>query len=390
MWKRNIIKKFNLSFQKQSNFDGLIISDPVSLTIVTGIRMMFLQSMKNYCVYVLWGQKKRTLICPSSLSSSFSNEGWDENIIVYSSCLNPVQTATEILADEIKSEFFGKSILGYEGNQLPQKVFEQLSGMLPSIQFSDSTNFFSKIRQIKNESELSNIKQAAEIIDHGISGAVHHVATNQSKTEKFLTEDIRVHSIERGLNICGYNSVSQAVSGEKSVRLWPNSPVFGVGTETVFHEGEFLRLEMCGMYNNYWANDARTLIKGDLDFEQEAFFLKIANLRKHACASIRPGAIAEDVYFSILKKANELGLDVINEYGFGHGIGLEPVESPYISINDKTELAEDMSLILNISARYIHNEIITSKDTIFITSNGCEVIGWYENWNIPYTTAHTF
>jgi Xaa-Pro aminopeptidase len=390
MWKRNLINKFQTSFAQQSNFDGLIISDPVNLTMITGIRMMFLQTMKNYCVYVLWSHERKVLICPKSLSSSFSNEGWNDNIIVYESCLDPIQKATDILIEEIRYFFRAGSNLGFEGTYLSQKVFDRLTEALPSVHFSDSVNFITDLRQIKNETELNNLKQAAEIVDHGIAGAIHHIATIQSKTEKFLTEDIRVHSLERGLHINGYNAVSQAISGDKSKKLWANPPKFGIGNETEYREGELLRLEMCGMVNNYWANDARTLLKGKLNNVQDEFFAKIADLRSFACSIIRPGIAANDIYTSILNKANELGLDMIKEFGFGHGIGLEPVESPYISASDPTVLAENMSVVLQLSARYIHGEIITSKDTIFITPEGCEIIGWYENWNAPYTTAYTF
>lgn len=390
MWKRNLINKFQTSFEKQSEFDGLIISNPVNLTMMTGIRMMFLQTMKNYCVYVVWSREKKVLICPKTLSSSFANEGWNDNLIVYESCLNPIQKATDILIAEIRDQFDEGTNIGFEGMQLSQKIFSQLTEALPSIRFSDAADFLTNLRQIKNKTELNNLKQAAEIVDHGIAGAIHHIATIQTKSEKFLTEDIRVHSLERGLHISGYNAVSQAISGDKTKKLWANSPKFGIGNETEYREGELLRLEMCGMVNNYWANDARTLLKGKLNNVQDEFFSKIAELRSFACSIIRPGIAAIEIYSSILNKANELGLDMIKEFGFGHGIGLEPVEAPYITASDSTILAENMSLVLQLSAHYIHGEIITSKDTIFITPDGCEIIGWYENWNSPYTTAYTF
>ena len=51
-----------------------------------------------------------------------------------------------------------------------------------------------------------------------------------------------------------------------------------------------------------------------------------------------------------------------------------------------------MVLVLSLGARYTTgvSELYITKDTLVVTEDGCKIIGWYENWDYPYTAAFTF
>ena len=87
-----------------------------------------------------------------------------------------------------------------------------------------------------------------------------------------------------------------------------------------------------------------------------------------------------------------MGLHMAPEFGFGHGIGVTPFEPPFISAADKTVIEKDMVLVLSLGARYHTgvSELYITKDTLIVTENGCKIVGWYENWDYPYTAAYTF
>ena len=65
---------------------------------------------------------------------------------------------------------------------------------------------------------------------------------------------------------------------------------------------------------------------------------------------------------------------------------------PFLSAADHTVLEKDMVLVLSLGARYHTgvSELYITKDTLFITEDGCKIVGWYENWDYPYTAAYTF
>ena len=207
--------------------------------------------------------------------------------------------AVSISAAFITELFDGsKATIGYLGERMHMSLFEKLTARMANYSFVDISESFKHLRQIKSAAERRTIEKAAAYTDHGIAGAVHHVARNVGKNEKFLSEDIRVHSLERGLPVNGYRAVSQAVSEDHATVLWANAPFYAVGRDTGFFEGKFIRLEMAGILDGYWSNDSRMMVKGDMNSSQKAFADKMTELRKYACSIIKPGAVCKDIFYS--------------------------------------------------------------------------------------------
>ena len=393
MSAKNNVNKISKFILANPEIDGIVITDPANLAYATGLNFQGLYTIKTFCVIAFFSGKKRFLACPKVLASAYQNAGWHDSIITYSNCTDSESAAVNISAAFISELFEGtKGSLGYIGDKMTQTLYEKITNRLPDFSFEDITESFIRLREIKSTFERRTLETAASFTDHGIAGAVHHVSRNGDKSEKFLTEDIRVHTMERGMPVNGYRAVSQAVSEDHAAVLWPNAPYYAVGRDSNFFEGKFIRLEMCGMLNGYWSNDSRMMVKGDMNSSQRAFSVKMSELRKFACDQIRPGAVAKDIYEAIRMKAIEMGIHMASEFGYGHGIGVTPMEPPYISASDETVLEKNMVLVLSLGARYTVgvSELYIMKDTLVVTEDGCKIIGWYENWDYPYTAAYTF
>ena len=387
------ITKINKYIQSNPEIDGLVLTDAANLAYATGLNFQGLASHRQDCVIAFFSGTKRFLACPKILASAYQNAGWHDSIITYSACTDSEGAAVSISAAFISELFEGqKGTLGYIGDRMGQTLFEKLLTRLHDFSFIDISDGFSALRQVKTQAELSSLKKAAEFTDHGIAAAIHHISRNGAASEKRLTEDIRIHTLERGMPVNGYRAVSQAVSEDDAAVLWPHAPYYAVGRDGDFFEGKFIRLEMCSMLDGYWANDSRMMVKSEMNSSQKFFAAKMAELRRFACSQIKPGAVTQDIFDAIYTKSIEMGIHIAEQFGFGHGIGVTPMEPPYISAADDTALKKDMVLVLSLAARYTTgvNELYITKDTLFITEDGCKVIGWYENWDYPYTAAYTF
>ncbi len=393
MSAKNNVNKISRFIEANPEIDGIVFTDPANLAYATGLNFQGLYSIKSMCVIAFFSGKKRFLACPKMLAPAYQNAGWHDSIITYSNCCDSESAAVNISAAFISELFEGvKGNLGYIGDRITQTLLEKITARLQDFKFSDISDCITRLREIKTTDECRTLETAAGYTDHGIAGAIHHVSRNGAKSEKFLTEDIRVHCLERGMPVNGYMAVSQAVSEDNAAVLWPNAPYYAVGRDGNFFEGKFIRLEMCGILDGYWSNDSRMMVKGDMNSSQKAFADHMTALRKFACEQIRPGVKAKDIYEAIRMKAIEMGLHMASEFGFGHGIGVEPMEPPFISASDETVLEKNMVLVLSLGARYTVgvSELYITKDTMVVTEDGCRIIGWYENWDYPYTAALTF
>jgi Xaa-Pro aminopeptidase len=357
------------------------------------LNLQLLASQKHHCVIAFLSAEKRFLACPKILATAYQNAGWHDSIITYSCCTDPESAAVSISSAFISELFEGvKGSLGYVGDWMAQTLFEKLVARLHDFSFIDISSDFSHLRQVKIPVEQSSIRKSAEFTDHGIASAIHHISRNGAASEKSLTESIRIHTLECEMPVNGYRAVAQALSEDDAAVLWPHAPFYAVGRDGNFFEGKFIRLEMCAVRDGYWANDSRMMVKSEMNSSQKFFAAKMAELRKFACSQIKPGAVSKDIFAAIHTRAIEMGLHIAPEFGFGHGIGVTPMEAPYISASDTTVLEKDMVLVLSLGARYHTgvSELYLTKDTLFITEDGCKIIGWYENWDYPYTAAYTF
>ena len=393
MSSKNNITKISKFIQSDPNIDGLVITDSADLAYATGMNFQGLANLRHLCVIAFFSDKKRFLACPKTLASAYQNAGWHDSIITYSNSIDTGIAAVKISAAFISELFEGvHGTLGYIGDRMMHSLFEKLLKQLPGFSFADVSESFSRLRQVKSPFELKLLEDAAACTDHGIAGAIHHISRNGASSEKSLTESIRFHTLERGVPVNGYRAVAQAVSEDDAAVLWPHAPYYAIGRDGNFFEGKFIRLEMCAQLKGYWANDSRMMVKSEMNSNQKFFAGKMTELRKFACSQIRPGVAANEVFAAINQKSIEMGVHIAAEYGFGNGIGVTPFEAPYLSASDKTVLEKNMVIVLSIAARYITgaSELYITKDTLFVTDDGCRIVGWYENWDYPYTAAYTF
>lgn len=371
--------------------DGFLLSSPAMLQYFTGIEIPCLESKSNMLVYAIIGAEKSIVVAPSILAPVIFDQGWKGNVFTYSYSAEPTQALMSAVIDAITSMFGSKNVqLLCDGNHIPFYIASALQEKLSGLSLRDYSEEMNCMRAVKNEQELYLLERAAYYADHGIAGAMHHIATGRSRSEKYIAEDVRVHSLERGLHIGGYDAVSQIASGTNSGFLFPEAPHYFIGRDKTFGKGETVRMAMKGRYYGYCADDARILFMDAPDEAQDKTYNGLVELRKLACDKLRPGTKACEVYAALSKKAQELGLNVLSDLGFGHSIGVAYYEEPFIVESDTRAIEENMCFVISLHAKTDEGDILVVNDTVVVGKKETEVIGWYENWDVPYITAFTF
>jgi Xaa-Pro aminopeptidase len=204
----------------------------------------------------------------------------------------------------------------------------------------------------------------------------------------WLSENIRVHCMERDLEVIGGHSVSQGVSGVHAQKYWAVPPFYGIGKGKDMAPGEYVRLEAKYSMKGYWSDGARLLTMGEPTSKQKEAYDALITARQKAVESIRPGVKCSEIFYKmndVLREGKTIQGTI-----YGHGIGVSDFEPPYISKSDNTVLTQGMMIVLEPTIRGPEGEILFAKDTVVVTENGCRVIGWYKNWDNLYVAAYTF
>lgn len=221
------------------------------------------------------------------------------------------------------------------------------------------------LRKTKGTDELGNLREAAKRLDLAYQTAQEHIKLGQSEVE--LCRDVMSDSILRH-GAFEFSRGDTWLSGERTLKIG------GPATDRRFRNGDAVLLDLQSIYNNYWADGARTYVVGKTNEEQEHIFNIILAARKKGETMLRPGVVSKDVYNVVVGEIEKAGYLELFPHHVGHGLGLEVQESPFFIPGSKVRLEEND--VCTLEPGIYHPKIggFRDEDIYIITKDGCEKI----------------
>ena len=370
---------------KNSTFDAVVVTGADNFAYMAGAAIPLLVLYPDSPVIVVWRRRgDPTVIAP---------EEWEETVVMLSS-IKKIHTYSggadafvKAVADTLKAKKSAR--IGVDLLRIPEATLQKLKKLLPETEWASCDGLIRELRSVKTEEELDLLEDAAYRVDHGIFGTQHHVLITSTRSEMSLGEEVRVHCLERGLDVVGAHSVSQGASGPNASKFWPCAPYYGIGHEKKLMEGEYVRIEARYSLDGYWGTGSRLMTQGYPTAEQRRTYGYIVALREAAIQAMKPGAKCSEVYKAMKTAAKELGVKLIEGLALGHGIGVADVEAPYISAKDETKICPGMVLVIRPVVEGSKGELLWSSDTVVVDENGPKIVGWYKDWREAYVANYT-
>jgi len=368
-------------------FDALLVFGSDNVQYLSRLKMPYLQSYSDKITALIWPRiGEPVMVCPARCKDTFRRLSMVKRIIGY---VEGAESPIDTVVKEVKAMVRSNRRIGIDILRTPSVLFENLDQMLTGYELSPCDELLKKLRSLKTHDEMELLQDVAYRADHGIFGAVHHVLVTSHRSEMSLSEEIRVHCMERGLDVVGFNSVSQVASGEHARKFWPLAPNYGIGYDKPLKPGEYVRMEVKASMDGYWSDAARLMTQGETTPQQKDAYNGLVFLRKKAMEYLRPGSRCSDVYRAVKAEAMKRSIKLLDGLVVGHGIGVIDYEPPYLSASDDTELKPGMVLVVDPVIRGPDGEILRSKDTVVVTGDGCRLVGWYKDWREPYIANYT-
>ncbi len=370
---------------KGSTFDVVLVTGADNFAYMAGAAVPFLALYHDSPVAVVWPKRgDPTMIVP---------EEWEETIVTLSSVKKTaaysggMDAFAKAVADALKAK--KKARIGVDLLRIPEATLQQLKKLMPGATWASCDALIRELRAVKTEEELEALEDVAYRVDHGIFGTQHHVLITSTRSEMSLAEEMRVHCLERGLDVVGGQSVSQGASGPNTSKFWPRAPYYGIGHEKKLKEGEYVRMEARYSIDGYWGTGSRLMTQGYPTAEQRETYNGLVAMREAALAAMKPGAKCSDVYKAMKAAAKERGVKLVEGLALGHGIGVADVEAPYLSAKDETRICPGLALVIRPVVEGPKGELLWSSDTVLVEEDGPRVVGWYKDWRAPYTANYT-
>lgn len=244
------------------------------------------------------------------------------------------------------------------------KVFKE---QLHYAELSDSeelSEWLLNMRLVKSPEEISAIENAQVICDKAYERLLGSIRKGMS--ERQIAMLLEFYLAEFGSEGVPFPTV--VLSGENTANphLRPS--------DRQTREGEFLIMEFGATSGGYCAKMSRTVVTGNVDSRMEDAYNAVSCAISDGITALRGGIggkVADSVARSTL---NAWKVDQYSSPSFAHGIGLEPLEAPYLGQKGSTILKADETLAVFCDVRVREKFGVKIGDMVVLTDEGCNVL----------------
>ena len=260
-------------------------------------------------------------------------------------------------------EFFdrdGVKTVGYENETLSCAEFARFSDAFPSYSFVGIGGAIEKLREIKDDGELSDIAHAQDIADAALSHLLSVIKPEMTEIEVAL--ELEFFMRRSGAEGVAFETI--AVSGSAS------SLPHGKPRNVKLQKG-FLTLDFGALYNGYCSDMTRTFSVGHADAEMKKLYATVLRAQSEALAYLKEGADCREAD----RIAREI-IDGVPEYNgtfghsLGHGVGMFIHEAPRLSMRGDGKLLSGNVVTVEPGIYLIGKYGCRIEDMVAVTGDG--------------------
>ena len=297
----------------------------------------------------------------------------------------------------------GIKVLGLEYAGLTQDRFGLYQEILSEFDTQDISGVISYLRTIKTSYEVECLREAGRRLAEAFLEGLRKIKAGMTELEAMgvieyelrrrghpgFVRSFRGNEFPTGLLISGPEGVtpSYMIAGEGGLGV-PGFPS-GAGFKKL-RSGEPILCDFSGFHAGYYVDQTRMSSLGKAAPEVYDLFELAERLMAFAERVLRPGIPAEEVFFSVWKEAENLGVEKYfmahGEEGVrfvGHGVGLCIDEEPALAPGIKTKLLPGMVLALEPKLHVPGIGVVGLEDTFLLNENSLErLTSCPRNWQV--------
>jgi len=273
--------------------------------------------------------------------------------------IDTAKTGFDFLADltaAIKEKGLAASRLAIVGSDvLPAEYYHQLIVALPDASIEPANDLLESQRIHKSPAEIELLCEAAHIADIGLEAGMKAVRAGARPFEIELAA--RRAALEAGADFIPRVRVANGKT--VSTLGWP------MVRDHSLEKGDLVYLDFIGWYGGYGFDNSRVAVVGKPSDQQRDYLEHLVEATEWMIEVLKPGKEIEFVYTE--SRARTI-------LPFGHGIGLEICENPWITLGRSVTLEPNM--VVSIEPIVTSREIggMSIEDTVLVTEDNIRVL----------------
>jgi Xaa-Pro aminopeptidase len=341
----NRVQILRKSFEK-SKIDGYLISDEVSILYFTGFfggYRLLVPVNGEAVLYVYSVNYEAAKDIAKNCAVELLQRGEDADKRLASK------------ARKLKLRNIGFDSLEFSEHSKLQKT-------LRGIKLTGASQMVWNLRKVKDASELTCIRRAAELTDVAARTAA-----------EALKPGIREYELAAKVEYAMRTRGSEGTAFDTIVASGPRSAFCHGGCTTRrIHRGELIQFDVGARYCHYAADLTRTFLIGKPTPKQRRIYEIVQEAQETAFREIRDGVKARHIDATARKFIEKKGFGENFPHGLGHGLGLVVHEQPTLNTSSKDILATGNVVTDEPGIYIVGFGGIRIEDTVVVKKDGAE------------------
>jgi len=278
------------------------------------------------------------------------------------------QSLAELIVELLTSEQV--SILAYESAHISVSQWQEIKNMLnqDAPLLADNTQpvlrLVEDLRYIKDESEIGNIAQAADIADQALAQLLP--LFQEGVTEREMALELEYRMSQLGSQRPAFDTI--LLFGERSAL--PH----GVPGNRQLKSGDLILCDFGATINGYRSDMTRTFVFGTPSSQQTEIYNIVLNAQLAAIEAITAGVSGKQLNAQAQAVLNQSRYAQYQGEGLGHGVGLDLHEFPFIG-QSCSQTIENGCVITIEPGIYIPKwGGIRIEDDVVLTEQGLKIL----------------
>jgi len=258
------------------------------------------------------------------------------------------------------SDFTGKGRVGFEDRSISYGEYKKFSEYISD--FVPLGNIALLPREIKDSTEIANIKKAVDIAD----GAFSHICKYMKKgmSEKEVAAEIDCYMKKNGAE---GNSFSTIVAAGERGSLPHAHP-----SDRKLESGDLVVMDYGCVVGGYCSDMTRTVAVGDISDECANVYDKVLFAQKEALAVLKAG-LSGKVVDAVARGILDMAYPGAFGHSLGHSVGLDIHENPNLSPKNENPVCVGNVITVEPGVYLPGKCGVRIEDLTLVTENGCEI-----------------
>lgn len=256
------------------------------------------------------------------------------------------------------------SQLWFEDAWIPQQTYQALRTDNASLEFSPAPDLLSRLRSVKDQTEIQALRGAAEIADQALAHCVGLLQPGIRETEFALELDYQLR--KHGADALSFDTIV----GFGARSALPHCPPGA----TRLQAGDLIVVDFGARLDGYGSDMTRSFVAGTATPRQAAMYATVLAAQQAACASLRAGQSAADANRAANTVLQASEFAAYASTGLGHGIGLQLHEFPIITPQLEHHFQAGQVITIEPGIYIPGYGGIRIEDDVLITEHGYECL----------------